>query len=100
MSREFLSKVGLGIIMFSVYALLFLEPAMVVVSEIVFVALRLFGFIDWSWMWVIIWAPLLLSIALLLLCLVFYFCGKVLLVLSTLGKKPCEETQEDAVGKE
>ncbi|MCK4825988.1 hypothetical protein KA005_60125, partial [bacterium] len=72
-------------------------PVMIVVAEIVFVALRLFGFTDWSWTWVIIWAPLLLSIALLLLCLVFMGCGMVLL---TLGKKTCEETQEDAVGKE
>lgn len=100
MIREFLDKLGCNLMMIPTVMLMFILPAMTVVAEIVLVILRLFRFIDWSWMWVIIWVPLLLDIALLLLCLVFFFCGYMLLMLSELGKKTCEETQDDAVGKD
>lgn len=84
MSREFLSKLGLGIIRYSIFAFVFLHGMIVAVVLMAFVTLRLIGFIDWPWMSVIVWRPLLVSIAIMLLCLVFYLCGK---VLKTLGKK-------------
>lgn len=92
MSREFLSKLGLGIIRYSTFAFVFLHGMIIAVVLMALVTLRLIGFIDWPWMSVIVWRPLLVSIAIMLLCLAFYLCGKVLLVLSTLGKETCEET--------
>ncbi len=74
----------------SCFVLTQMKWAIVVVTGVVLVSLRLFGVIAWPWMWVILWAPLLLDVALLLLMVVLWVCMRFLLALFS---RPAEDDE-------
>lgn len=75
--RSSLSRLGESIGIGSFFLSIFVFPAIITILEVVLIALKLFGYIEWSWGWVI-FSPLLLEV----IPLLFMGLGFLTLVLS------------------
>ena len=79
-SRESLDALGRTMKTVSVVIALYVQPYLTALVVMITIGMKLFGVIEWSWIWVIFGPGLFLGVPLLLLALVLWLCGRFILL--------------------